>query len=93
MDKEKLAELAKDCHIKQMRAEELHKRLQKEKTPDLAAEYAIAQVEHRRAKKILDNEMADQSVIIVTPQNQGREVISSGFCEHNPAQPNSTRDR
>jgi hypothetical protein len=65
IDKEKLAELAKDCHDKQTIQEDLHKQYQKEKTAELSAQLAIASVEYRRAKKMLDNEMAEQSMIII----------------------------
>jgi hypothetical protein len=66
INKTKLTELASDCHTKQEAMQNLHKILQKGGTPELASQYAIAKVEYNRAKKLLDLEVEEQSVTIIT---------------------------
>jgi len=65
IDNEKLSALAKDLHIKEKRAQELHQQMQKGGTPEQAAEYAIARVERNRAKNLLDLEVREQSITII----------------------------
>ncbi len=60
INKEKIAELARDTHNKMLDVNVLNSKLQRDKLPETAAELAVAQVEYKRAKKILDNFMAQE---------------------------------
>lgn len=66
IEKEKLAAMAADCHSKQVAMQSLHELMQKGGTTETAAQYAIAKVEYRRAKNLLDLEINNQSVTIVS---------------------------
>jgi len=71
IDKNKLAELASDCHAKQERMQSLHQALQKGCGAVIAADYAIAKVEYNRAKNLLDLEIRNQSVTLVDNTAKG----------------------
>lgn len=65
IDKDRLAILAADCQTKHTAMQDLHRELQKGKSPEIAGKLAIAQVEYNRARNLLDLEIRNQSTTIV----------------------------
>lgn len=76
IDKEKIAKFAKEAQLKKLVVDTLNARLNKEKSPEVAAELSIAVVEYRRAKRALDMFMEEQSIVLIkdlSPRESNKE--------------------